>query len=371
VTDLHDVPLGSPAWGWRPGDVTTVQHLGRQAVAFGDSVDLIAALADVELTDGVIEIDVALSGERAFHGLVWRIRDEANQNYECFYVRPHQVGNDDSVQYNPVFNDVASWQLYHVPGFWAAVTFPIGAWFTVRVVFAGSRAEVFVVDMAAPALEVAELKMPVVPGRIGMLIGGPGLFVARFAYADAPAPFRGTGLPPPADPGDAGATDAALGGGPVAFVRSWLVSDAFAEPDDPPTHLAAGALDDRTWTRLAAEPTGLVNLAQVQGIVGDRNTAWARTTISSERARVVPMHLGFSDRVVVYLNGTALYRGDDTYRSRDYRFLGSIGWYDTIYLPLEAGANDLAIAVSESFGGWGIQAHFGPPDSLEGLVLDG
>ena len=39
---------------------------------------------------------------------------------------------------------------------------------------------------------------------------------------------------------------------------------------------------------------------------------------------------------VVYLNGVALYRGDDTYRSRDYRFLGSIGWHDTVYLPLQA-----------------------------------
>ena len=73
------------------------------------------------------------------------------------------------------------------------------------------------------------------------------------------------------------------------------------------------------------------------------------------------MHLGFSDRAVVYLNGRALYRGDDTYRSRDYRFLGSIGWYDTVYLPLVEGANDLLIAVSESFGGWGIQARFDCP----------
>jgi hypothetical protein len=59
-----------------------------------------------------------------------------------------------------------------------------------------------------------------------------------------------------------------------------------------------------------------------------------------------------SDRAVVYLNGRPLYRGDDTYRSRDYRFLGSIGWYDALYLPLEAGENELVIAVSEDLGGW-------------------
>ena len=78
------------------------------------------------------------------------------------------------------------------------------------------------------------------------------------------------------------------------------------------------------------------------------------------------LELGFSDRAVVFLNGRALYRGDDTYRSRDYRFLGSIGYYDTLFLPLVAGVNDLVIAVSEDFGGWGVQARLagltgGPP----------
>ena len=88
---------------------------------------------------------MALTGERSFHGLAWRVLDD--DNYESFYVRPHQVGNPDSIQYNPVFNGVASWQLYHDEGFWAAIDFPIGEWFTIRVVFAGSRAEVFVGDM--------------------------------------------------------------------------------------------------------------------------------------------------------------------------------------------------------------------------------
>ena len=354
MTELREIPLDSPAWGWRPGDVSTVEHLGRRCVAFGESVDLVASPAGIELTDGVIEIDMAVTGERAFHGLVWRLRGEAYEHYESFYVRPHQVGNDDSVQYNPVFNDVASWQLYHEPGFWAAIRFPIGDWFTVRVVFAGSRAEVFVGDAAAPGLEVAELKMPVVAGRIGMLIGGPGLFVSRFACADTPPRFIGTNPQP-----------SRLRGPLAGIVPAWLVSDAFAEPDDPPAHLAPGALDGHHWARLATEPSGLANLAQVTGIVDDRNTVWARATIRSDRAQVKAMALGFSDRAAVYLNGAALYRGDDTYRSRDYRFLGSIGWYDTVYLPLVEGANDLAIAVSESFGGWGIQARFVDPSGVE------
>jgi hypothetical protein len=350
MPELHDVPLDSAAWGWAPEDVTPAEFQGRTCITFGESIDIIAPVGGVELVDGVIEIDMALTGERAFHGVAWRVQDD--DNYESFYVRPHQVRNPDSVQYNPVFNGVASWQLYHEDGAWAAVDFPMREWFTVRVVFAGSRAEVFVGHMAQPALEIPELKMPVVAGQIGIQIGGPGLMVARFAYADSPAAF--VGVPPV----------------PVApvpgIVPAWSVSDAFEEPESPPSQLAPDALKARTWTRLAAEPSGLVNLAIANGIRDDRNTVWARTTIRADRGQLVPMVLGFSDRVVVYLNGQALYRGDDTYRTRDYRFLGSIGWYDTVYLPFIEGDNDLTIAVSESGGGWGIQARF---DSLGGLAL--
>jgi hypothetical protein len=147
-------------------------------------------------------------------------------------------------------------------------------------------------------------------------------------------------------------------------VPAWLVSDAFPEPDPAPSHLAADAFDGLTWTRFESEPTGLLNLAQVNGLRDDRNTVWARATIRADRDRVATMAFGFSDRAVVYLNGRALLRGDDTYRSRDYRFLGSIGWYDSVYMPLVAGENDIAIAVSEDLGGWGIQARF---EDLDGI----
>jgi hypothetical protein len=350
VPGLHDIPLLDAAWGWRPDDVRSVDHRGRKAVAFAESVDLIAAPEGIQLRDGVLEADVALTGERAFHGLVWRVRDD--ENYESFYVRPHQVGNPDSVQYNPVWNGVSSWQLYHDEGFWAPVDFPIGDWFTIRIVFAGTRAEVFVGDMATPALEATELKLPAESGAAGLFIGGPGLFVSRFAWSFEPPRFRGPGRPPtPAVPG---------------IVPMWLVSDAFLEPNPLPTKLAPGELDARTWTHLPAEPSGLANLAIVNGIRDGRNTAWARATIHSDRRDVRAMALGFSDRAAVYLNGRALFHGADGYGSRDYRFLGSIGWYDTVFLPLEAGDNDLAIAISEDFGGWGIQARF---DDLAGISL--
>ena len=61
-----------------------------------------------------------------------------------------------------------------------------------------------------------------------------------------------------------------------------------------------------------------------------------------------------------------IYSGSNFYRSRDYRYLGTIGWFDKVYLPLEAGENEIWFAVTEAFGGWGIQAQF---DDLEGISL--
>ncbi len=86
--------------------------------------------------------------------------------------------------------------------------------------------------------------------------------------------------------------------------------------------------------------------------------------VRSASDAVRALELGFSDRAIVYLNGQPLFRGDDTYRSRDYRFLGSIGWFDTVYLPLRAGENELIVAVSETLGGWGLQARFSDPSGL-------
>ncbi|TAK01440.1 MAG: hypothetical protein EPO36_05265 [Chloroflexota bacterium] len=344
-----DVPLDAAGWSWGREGPTLTELLGRRCLAFPDTL-MIATLADVKISDGAVELDLAVTRERSFHGLVWRLVDD--ESHEAFFVRPHQVGNPDAIQYTPVFHGVSGWQLYHGPGFGAPVTFPIDAWFTVRVVFAGSRAEVYVADLATPALVVAELKRGSSPGRIGLQVGGPGLHVAGFRYEVGPISL---GSPGPA---------------PVArapgVIPAWSISDPIPEEEYPGAPvLDRSRLDARTWTTLEAEPSGLADLARVTRLTEARNTVFARTTIRSAVAALKVLELGFSDRVVVYLNGQALYRGNDTYRSRDYRFLGSIGYWDALFLPLRSGDNELVLAVSETFGGWGVQARFPDPEGLE------
>jgi len=44
-----------------------------------------------------------------------------------------------------------------------------------------------------------------------------------------------------------------------------------------------------------------------------------------------------------------------------------MGLYDTVYLSLKKGKNELWIAVSENFGGWGIMAAF---ENMAGIKID-
>jgi hypothetical protein len=281
---------------------------------------------------------------------VWRVQDD--ENFESFFVRPHQVGNPDSVQYTPVFNGISSWQLYHGPGFWAPVSFPLDEWFRVRVVFSGERAEAYICDLEEPALVIRELKRPVKPGRVGVFVGGPSIHVAGFAYDAVGAVALSGHAPPPVVARD-------------GIVPAWRISDAFRERDiaSAPV-LDPGLVAARSWSHLPSEPSGLADLSRVNGLRDGRNTALAWATIRSARAETKRMDLGFSDRAIVFLNGRPLFRGDDTYRSRDYRFLGSIGYFDTLYLPLVEGDNELVVAVSEDLGGWGVQARFPEPTGL-------
>ncbi len=289
----------------------------------------VPTVVGLDLEDGVIEVDLSIAGGRSFHGVVWRVRD---RDYESFFVRPHQNGNPDAIQYTPVCNGMAAWQLHHGDGFWNAVRFPVGEWFTIRVEFEGPAAAV---SLGGERVLHTRLRQPVRAGAFGLVVGGDSLRVTELRFAEEAAV-----------PGVAAAP------ADLDVVAVWDVSEPFPEGDVPET-LGLGEL---TWTTLDAEPSGLTNLSRAHAIRGEANTVYVRTTIDSDRARCQPLELGFSDRAVVFLNGERIYRGDDTYRSRDYRFLGSIGWFDTLYLPLIAGGNELVVAVSEDFGGWGIQA---------------
>ncbi len=342
------IPFDSERWEIQAREHRVEEYKGQSSLyLFGG----MAWIKDDDFLDGIIEFDVAFSPQRGFSGAVWRMQQ--SDNFEQFYMRPHQSGQPDANQYTPVFNGVAGWQLYHGEGYGAPVEYRFDEWMHVRIVVSDSRGEVYIDDMKAPIVVIQEMKREVRPGGVGLTASNfaPARF-ANFSYRKIDNPsLKGEFKPP--EPA------------PEGTVMSWAVSDAFdGKSLDGRFRLVEADTKNRSWSRLAAESTGITNLARVQGIGEGSDTAFARLTITSERQRVKKFLFGYSDRVKVYLNGRLLYGGTNGYRSRDFRYLGTIGLFDEVYLPLEKGANELWLAVSESFGGWGVLARFEDPSGL-------
>ncbi len=108
------------------------------------------------------------------------------------------------------------------------------------------------------------------------------------------------------------------------------------------------------------ETNGVANLARIQGLADGKDTAFVRLILEAKTETIQRLDFGFSDRVRIYTNGQLLYWGSDRWQSRDYRFLGTVGTYSAVFLPLRPGRNEVLLAVSESFGGWAVTANLVP-----------
>ncbi len=314
------------------------RHLDRDAMFLRQGS---ATVAELDFEYGTIEFDIAFGDARGFVGAKFHIDDAFN--YEHFYLRPHQSGNPDASQYQPVVNGHAAWQLCYGERYANPRKHSFDSWQHVRLVVAPDGADVFV-DDTEPLLQVRPL-----------LRAKPGGGVALTA-SHAPAWFANLRIDTKTPPM---LTDEQrpIGPAPDGMITTWLVSEAFDEErlaDDDPT----GPLGT-TWSPVSATIRGIANLAEV-ATPGGPNTVVARTTITSEEERRVALDFGFSDRAAVYLDGQLLYRGTRNYAGPDYRFLGTVGLHDTVILPLTAGRHVLAIAVTEDFGGWGLTARLHP-----------
>jgi len=347
VASAVTVPFDSPRWKVEAKQSRLEEYRGKRCLALDGGS---AELADVEFRDGVIEFEVAFGPERGFVGAAFRIVDDGN--YEHFYIRPHQSGNPDANQYTPVFNGVSGWQLYHGEGYGAPVTYGYGEWIPVRIVVSGTQAEIYVGDLEKPAVFADELKRPVTSGRLGLTARNA---PARFAS------FRYTTGPPPRFAGAVKRSRPAR----LGTIATWRVSKPFAEDTlDGVVALTAKEKAGRSWSSLACESSGLANLARLAGTAKGANTVFARAVLVANEPKTVMLAFGYSDRVRVFLNDRLLYSGDNGYMSRDYRYLGTIGYFDAVALPLAKGENELWLAVSEDFGGWGVKAAVQPAGAV-------
>jgi hypothetical protein len=337
-------------WQSDSPDARVESFMGRESLRLRNGAVM---LSGIEFENGVIEYDVATTGHRSFVGTAFRLRQESRVEYEHFYIRPHQTGRFDATQYTPEINGLAAWQLY--PEFNAPIDVPRDEWIHVRLVVAGSRLEAYVGDGAAPALVVSDLRLGEMPGLVGLTSNFPaaeGLPLYPTAYSnfkistDA-APMLPAADESPAEPGT---------------IMEWQLSESRAGSAGALDQLDAETLATLTWEAIETDTQGRINVAEYRSFPAEAYEAhvYARVTVTSDRARTTALNFGFSDRGLVFLNGRLLFSGDNTYRSRSMRYLGVMTVEnDALFLPLDAGDNELVFVVSESFGGWGLIARLG------------
>jgi hypothetical protein len=341
----------SPRWDLE-GEARSAEYLGRKCLFLDGGA---AVLKDLEMRDAVIDVDVATPASRGFFGIQFRLADEGS-NGEWVYLRQHKSGLPDAMQYTPVLNTGANWQIYNGPGFTGAVDIPKDAWFHVRLEVAGAQAKLYVKDMEKPALVMSDLKSGVQKGLVALHVLTGATYFSNFEIRTTPdAPWERR-LPPM----------------PPETVTQWSISPSYdALARDPERALTPAESAAIQWQTVEAEPPGFVVLYRYRRAPHLRvsfatdfskrlepqpgtQVLYAKTTIDSDRDQVKKLSIGYSDEVSVFLNGKILFRGRSAQNFRDPGFLGIVNpENDALYLPLKKGSNELVLAVSELGGGWG------------------
>jgi hypothetical protein len=211
-----------------------------------------------------------------------------------------------------------------------------------------------------PSMLIRSMKRPQIPGGIGIKTSAGPIHFANFSYEliDEISIPELNRLPPVKKPDLKGLITTWEITGPV---DENVITNEMSIPKD--------LLSTALWIPVLSEETGLVNLSSIAAIQPGANTLFARIIIHSDKPVVKRLDFGFSDRVRIYCNGQGIYTGNAGFRSRDYRFLGTIGFFDGVWLPLKRGDNEILMAVSETFGGWGLMGKIEDREGIKVMLI--
>ncbi len=299
-----------------------------------------ALLQGIELRDGVVEADIMPGSGPVYAGICFRAKD--GEMLELIYLRFHQSGQVDAIQYTPRYNGQDSWQLYPASGFQAMASFKPGEWNHLQVKFEGSRAWVGVNGNPKVMLYVPELLRAPRKGKIGFWAMGEAAF-SNLSYYKLP---------------DVVLMAAQESKQEYKSITSWQLSPAYnADSLDWRAYPAAIA----KWQTVNAKATGLVNIApyRQKRIVGrgEKNSldvVYAKTTITAEKEEVRALQFDYSDQIQIFINGQPLFSGDNSFQSKGPSHRGQVNAGNNVLsVPLKKGSNELLIAVADRDHGWG------------------
>ncbi len=313
-----------------------------------------AVLKDITFSDGTIEFDVNTIG-RGAPGIAFRQQDE--NNFELLYLRPDPAcpSFHSCIQYAPQTHGVLLWDFF--PQYENRAPLRENGWNHIKMIVSGRRMNVFVNDAASPTLEVGRLEGDAMKG--GLRLQGPGTFANLVITPDA---VEGLSPEPVRDSTD----------GDRRLLRKWRLSAFSALPNgkDPTYNDMPGASQD--WKPVNSERGGLVNLSREYGLPvhePNRALAWLKTSITSDRKQSKKVDIGWTREVWLFVNGKLVYADKNIWdREAPKKFPDGLCSLEngSFTLPLEAGDNEVAVALANNFFGWGLMLRLA---DIEGIHL--
>lgn len=298
-----------------------------------------AIVKDQNFTNGTIEVDVYANSIRSFAGITFR---KQNDNLEEVYMRMHKSNQADAVQYTPIFNNESNWQLFRE--YQAQVSFKNTGWNTLRIEVNNKSAEVFVND--EKVLSIDHLRIDHNSGEVGLFA----LFSNRFSN------FRIThkDIVEDNETGDNSAIDANT-------ITQWEITKAKPYKGE---ELHFDDFLKEKYTTVTTEKSGLLPISKYikKSVSGnfeenEENYTIAYTTVDADMKETRIFSFDYSDKIIVYLNGEVIFKGNNAFRAKGIQYMGHIDINtNRLYLPLESGVNKIHCVVIDKANGWGIIA---------------
>ena len=331
-----------------------LDYLGRRAVYLPSGL---ISVKGSKMRDGTVDVDVATKQGALFAGIGFRIESDAN--LEMVYLRPSLTNTLEAMQYTPRLNGDAIWQLLNTTHEKASAHFPKDQWFHIRLIISGRTCTVFTNGNAEPNMTVTNLRRGDSEGTIGLWGLGGGAYFSNLRYTVAPHRPPLADLPPFEEAG---------------VISEWELSPAFEAANvDAATYPSSIA----HWEKVHAEDPGFVLVNRYRtspamfpmpsreemrrGRVKGAKVVFARARVDSKEAADKILRIGYSDDIVVYLNGRQIFSGKNAlgYRSDD--ALGVFGLTEHTAIHLKPGDNELLVAVTEYNGGWAFECKLSEP----------
>lgn len=345
------VPFAAPYWELQldqGGTSRFVTYEGEESLCLRGGY---ALPKNAELAEGTIEYQVSFGDSQGFIGAFFHAAD--TRNHERFFMRPLSSGTGDAIQYTPVFGGVQSWKLFYGQGFNGKFSFDFGNWTPVRLDIADNKMAVYVGDLETPLYVVPELKRNLESGRMGLFALNPRLAegcFSNFRYSTAKPDLSFIPDPQPStDPG---------------LITSWEVS-APVDPAQFEGRVSLEGMDweEMEWQTLETDRNGILNLTPLYAPKAGQNAVVLRLEIPATEEKIQAFDLGYSDFATVYHNGRAIFTGNNRFQSREEWYIGTIGFYEKLYLPLEKGTNEVVIVLTANAtgtAGWGMMGRLQP-----------